>query len=42
MDRQPEYDDERDELERTDDREDSHAPEERVYAAMLGYRCEDE
>ena len=36
------YDDERDELERVDDREDSHAPEERMFAAMLGYGCEDE
>lgn len=38
----PDYDDERDEVERSDDNEDSRAPEERIFAGMLGYRCEDE
>lgn len=36
------YDDERDELERSDEPPELYDPEERIYAAMLGYRCEDE
>lgn len=36
------YDDERDELERSDTLDDGHDPEARIFAALLGYGGDDE